>query len=74
PEETTAKTQEAHQRNEADEAQQTQEAEARRKFQEALQHKARASRSQQAHQDGRQKIKGMNGPKGQNRNFRRKSG
>ncbi|MGP2439332.1 DUF5302 domain-containing protein [Streptomyces sp. JW3] len=48
--------------------------EAKRKFQEALERKARASRSQQAHQDGRQKIKGLNGPKGQSRNFRRKSG
>ncbi|MFI8952227.1 DUF5302 domain-containing protein [Streptomyces sp. NPDC053750] len=50
------------------------EADAKRKFQEALERKARMGRAQQAHQDGRQKIKGLNGPKGQTRNFRRKSG
>ncbi|MEU0742901.1 DUF5302 domain-containing protein [Streptomyces sp. NPDC006134] len=52
----------------------TADAEAKRKFQEALERKAGLSRSQQAHQDGRQKIKGFSGPKGQNRKFRRKSG
>nr|AXL06545.1 hypothetical protein B5181_35825 [uncultured bacterium] len=50
------------------------ETEAKRKFREALERKSRAARSQQAHQEGRQKIKGQGGPKGQSRNFRRKSG
>ncbi|WP_320774006.1 DUF5302 domain-containing protein [Streptomyces sp. CRN 30] len=55
-------------------SEETKESEAKRKFQEALRRKAGASRAQQAHQEGRQKIKGLNGPKGQNRTFRRKSG
>jgi hypothetical protein len=50
------------------------ETEAKRKFREALERKSRVARSQQAHQEGRQKIKGQGGPKGQSRNFRRKSG
>jgi hypothetical protein len=50
------------------------EDEAKRKFREALERKSRVARSQQAHQEGRQKIKGQGGPKGQSRNFRRKSG
>ncbi|GGT00012.1 MULTISPECIES: DUF5302 domain-containing protein [Streptomyces] len=52
----------------------TVDSETKRKFQEALQRKAGVSRSQQAHQDGRLKAKGTGGPKGQSRNFRRKSG
>jgi hypothetical protein len=52
----------------------TPETDTKRKFEEALARKARVGRAQQAHQDGRQKIKGLNGPKGQTRNFRRKSG
>ena len=50
------------------------EADAKRKFQEALERKAAVSRSRQAHEDGRLKLKGFSGPKGQNRTFRRKSG
>ncbi|MFC8995275.1 DUF5302 domain-containing protein [Streptomyces rochei] len=50
------------------------ETDTKRKFEEALARKARMGRAQQAHQEGRQKIKGLNGPKGQTRNFRRKSG
>ncbi|MFE7777934.1 DUF5302 domain-containing protein [Streptomyces sp. NPDC057445] len=50
------------------------ETEAKRKFREALERKARTARSQQAHHEGRLKIKGSNAPVGQNRNFRRKSG
>lgn len=50
------------------------ETEAKRRFREALERKSRTARSQQAHQEGRLKIKSFNGPKGQNRNFRRKSG
>jgi hypothetical protein len=50
------------------------ESEEKRKFREALERKSRTNRSQEAHLEGRQKIKGLNGPKGQSRNFRRKSG
>ncbi|MFC7898301.1 DUF5302 domain-containing protein [Streptomyces sp. NPDC057381] len=46
----------------------------KRRFQEALERKAAVSRSRQAHEDGRLKLKGFSGPKGQNRTFRRKSG
>ncbi|MEW1638777.1 DUF5302 domain-containing protein [Streptomyces sp. NPDC093801] len=50
------------------------EADGKAKFREALERKARNSRSQQAHHEGRLKIKGFNGPNGQNRTFRRKAG
>ncbi|MFE1009859.1 DUF5302 family protein [Streptomyces sp. NPDC058794] len=50
------------------------ETDAKRRFQEALERKAAVSRSRQAHEDGRLKLKGFSGPKGQNRAFRRKSG
>ncbi|WP_217246067.1 DUF5302 domain-containing protein [Streptomyces sp. AC602_WCS936] len=50
------------------------ETDAKRRFQEALERKAAVSRSRQAHEDGRLKLKGFSGPKGQNRTFRRKSG
>ncbi|PZT70934.1 hypothetical protein DN402_05420 [Streptomyces sp. SW4] len=52
----------------------TNESETKRRFQEALERKAAVSRARQAHEDGRLKLKGFNGPKGQNRTFRRKSG
>ncbi|MEU8431967.1 DUF5302 domain-containing protein [Streptomyces sp. NPDC029216] len=50
------------------------EAEGKEKFREALERKARNARSQQAHHEGRLKIKGSSGPNGQSRTFRRKSG
>ncbi|GHB76087.1 MULTISPECIES: DUF5302 domain-containing protein [Streptomyces] len=46
----------------------------KRKFREALERKARTAMSQQAQHEGRLKLKGYNGPNGQNRSFRRKSG
>ncbi|MEV6173472.1 DUF5302 domain-containing protein [Streptomyces sp. NPDC051954] len=50
------------------------ENEARRKFREALERKEKTGRSRQAHEEGRRKVKGMNGPAGQKRYFRRKTG
>lgn len=67
-------TPETEPETETPEAPEAPETDTKRKFEEALARKARMGRAQQAHQDGRQKIKGLNGPKGQTRNFRRKSG
>ncbi|WP_345620219.1 DUF5302 domain-containing protein [Streptomyces ziwulingensis] len=67
-------TEETTQAEAAGEAAAPEETDAKRKFREALERKAGTGRAQQAHQDGRSKIKGLNGPKGQSRNFRRKSG
>jgi|UniRef100_A0AAU3HUE4 type II secretory pathway component HofQ len=50
------------------------ENENRRKFREALARKRNTNRDRQAHEDGRLKVKGMSGPAGQKRQFRRKSG
>ncbi|MBT2541068.1 DUF5302 domain-containing protein [Streptomyces sp. ISL-44] len=50
------------------------ENDARRKFREALERKGNASRARQAHEDGRLSVKGMSGPAGQKRYFRRKTG
>ncbi|MFJ5264984.1 DUF5302 domain-containing protein [Streptomyces sp. NPDC088387] len=58
----------------AETAETNDDTEAKRKFQEALQRKASASKSREAHQGGRGKIGGFNGPRGQQRTFRRKSG
>ncbi|MGK5628042.1 DUF5302 domain-containing protein [Streptomyces sp. URMC 123] len=46
----------------------------KRKFREALERKTRGSQERQAHEDGRSKVNGMQGPSAQRRNFRRKSG
>ncbi|MFJ8547244.1 DUF5302 domain-containing protein [Streptomyces sp. NPDC093586] len=46
----------------------------RAKFREALSRKANANRARQAHEDGRLRVKGMSGPAGQKRYFRRKTG
>lgn len=50
------------------------ETDGKEKFREALERKAQGARAQQAHHEGRQKIKGSSGPNGQSRTFRRKSG
>ncbi|UUU45069.1 DUF5302 domain-containing protein [Streptomyces sp. NBC_00162] len=50
------------------------ENDARRKFREALERKGNDSRARQAHEDGRLRVKGMSGPAGQKRYFRRKTG
>ncbi|MER5843962.1 MULTISPECIES: DUF5302 domain-containing protein [Streptomyces] len=50
------------------------EEEAKRRFQEALEKKARASQSRTAHEEGRLKVKNMSGSSGQKRFFRRKTG
>ena len=50
------------------------ESENRRKFREALTRKQTTNRDRQAHEDGRLKVKGMSGPAGQKRQFRRKTG
>ncbi|WP_331719236.1 DUF5302 domain-containing protein [Streptomyces sp. NBC_00158] len=44
------------------------------RFREALERKASATRSQQAHNAGGLKLKGGSGPSGQGRTFRRKAG
>ncbi|MFF0885050.1 DUF5302 domain-containing protein [Streptomyces sp. NPDC003456] len=49
------------------------EADDRAKFREALVRKANASRSRQAHEEGRLRVKGMSGPAGKKRYFRRKT-
>ncbi|MEU0581844.1 DUF5302 domain-containing protein [Streptomyces griseoincarnatus] len=46
----------------------------RAKFREALSRKANASKARQAHENGRLRVKGMSGPAGQKRHFRRKTG
>ncbi|MGW3990617.1 DUF5302 domain-containing protein [Streptomyces sp. NPDC004830] len=46
----------------------------RAKFREALARKANANQARQAHEDGRLRVKGMSGPAGQKRYFRRKTG
>ena len=46
----------------------------RKKFREALERKGNLSRAKQAHEDGRLRVKGMSGPAGQKRYFRRKTG
>ncbi|MEU9445590.1 DUF5302 domain-containing protein [Streptomyces sp. NPDC048304] len=46
----------------------------RKKFREALERKGDLNRSRQAHEDGRLRVKGMSGPAGQKRYFRRKTG
>ncbi|MEU5959284.1 DUF5302 family protein [Streptomyces sp. NPDC047525] len=46
----------------------------RAKFKAALERKSQASRAKQAHEEGRAKVKNMNNPAGQKRNFRRKTG
>jgi hypothetical protein len=45
----------------------------RAKFREALVRKANATRSREAHEQGRLRVKGMSGPAGQKRFFRRKT-
>ncbi|MEV5108045.1 DUF5302 domain-containing protein [Streptomyces massasporeus] len=45
----------------------------RAKFREALARKANATRSREAHEQGRLRVKGMSGPAGQKRFFRRKT-
>ncbi|MFJ9214164.1 DUF5302 domain-containing protein [Streptomyces sp. NPDC102264] len=52
----------------------SEESEARRKFREELERKSNASRAKKAHEEGRLKVKAMNGPAGQTRHFRRKTG
>ncbi|MFC9652994.1 MULTISPECIES: DUF5302 domain-containing protein [unclassified Streptomyces] len=47
---------------------------AKRRFKEALERNSRASRAQEAHENGRVKVKNMSGPAGQKRFFRRKTG
>ncbi|MGQ5640637.1 MULTISPECIES: DUF5302 domain-containing protein [unclassified Streptomyces] len=47
---------------------------ARKKFREALERKGDLNRARQAHEDGRLRVKGMSGPAGQKRYFRRKTG
>ncbi|MEU1854272.1 DUF5302 domain-containing protein [Streptomyces sp. NPDC019990] len=47
---------------------------AREKFRAALNRKAQASQARQAHEQGRLKVKGMSGPNGRKRPFRRKTG
>ncbi|MER5503367.1 MULTISPECIES: DUF5302 domain-containing protein [unclassified Streptomyces] len=46
----------------------------RQKFREALERKANATKSKQAHEEGRMKVKNMSGPAGKKRYFRRKTG
>ncbi|MGC5040126.1 MULTISPECIES: DUF5302 domain-containing protein [unclassified Streptomyces] len=47
---------------------------ARDKFREALERKQNQTRSQQAHEEGRMKVKSMSGQAGRKRQFRRKTG
>ncbi|MCP3771635.1 MULTISPECIES: DUF5302 domain-containing protein [Streptomyces] len=44
------------------------------RFREALERKQNQTRSQQAHEDGRMKVKSMSGQSGRKRYFRRKTG
>lgn len=46
----------------------------RAKFREALVRKANANQARQAHEEGRLRVKGMSGPAGKKRYFRRKTG
>ncbi|MET9497745.1 DUF5302 domain-containing protein [Streptomyces sp. NPDC006552] len=50
------------------------EDEMRAKFKEALERKSRSSQAQQAHEEGRGKVKNMSSPAGRKRDFRRKTG
>ncbi|MEU6475110.1 DUF5302 domain-containing protein [Streptomyces flaveolus] len=50
------------------------EEEAKRRFQEALEKKARTSQARAAHEEGRLKVKNMSGNAGQKKFFRRKTG
>ncbi|MEU3723319.1 DUF5302 domain-containing protein [Streptomyces sp. NPDC031705] len=50
------------------------ESDGKAEFREALERKARISRSRQANSEGHLKLKGYNGPHGQSRTFRRKAG
>ncbi|QNP67908.1 DUF5302 domain-containing protein [Streptomyces genisteinicus] len=47
---------------------------ARDRFREALERKQNQTRSQQAHEDGRMKVKSMSGQAGKKRYIRRKTG
>ncbi|MDX2531381.1 DUF5302 domain-containing protein [Streptomyces europaeiscabiei] len=47
---------------------------AKRRFQEALEKKARSSQARTAHEEGRLKVKNMSGNAGQKKFFRRKTG
>ncbi|PRH80832.1 hypothetical protein C6N75_02005 [Streptomyces solincola] len=44
------------------------------KFKRALEQKSRLTRNQQAHEEGRMRVKNMSGAAGQKRFFRRKTG
>jgi hypothetical protein len=46
----------------------------RQKFREALERKSSATKSRQAHEEGRLKVKNMSGAAGKKRYFRRKTG
>ncbi|MFJ2900595.1 DUF5302 domain-containing protein [Streptomyces sp. NPDC087218] len=46
----------------------------RQKFREALERKSNATKSRQAHEEGRLKVKNMSGTAGKKRYFRRKTG
>ncbi|CAL9650256.1 hypothetical protein C1708_00525 [Streptomyces sp. DH-12] len=50
------------------------EKDARERFREALERKKNQTRSQQAHEEGRMKVKSMSGQTGRKRYFRRKTG
>lgn len=48
--------------------------ERKRRFREALERHGTASKARQAHEEGRRKVRGMNGSVGQRPYFRRKTG
>ncbi|MGC2997758.1 DUF5302 domain-containing protein [Streptomyces sp. G35A] len=52
----------------------TEDKSAREKFREALERKQNRMRSQQAHEEGRMKVKSMSGQAGRKRYTRRKTG